>query len=196
MLNHELRHTVAWGRPMVWVRLPPGRSLGGQHWPAASGGSLLLGSQSKEGDAERSSLACISGCPLQKGRSAGPLVILPRGRCGTRSRISGSLISWEDKLKCLPLTYDLIIPAEDLPVDAQVDSPNSWCQRVMSLGSRSNSLLAAYLQIILVYPKMQTGLFDTFPEGQKDNLQLNHHVLASMESNHKRTNTIKCHERH
>lgn len=38
---------------------------------------------------------------------------------------------------------------------------------VMSLGSRSNSLLAAYLQIILVYPKMQTGLFDTFPEGQK-----------------------------
>lgn len=38
---------------------------------------------------------------------------------------------------------------------------------VMSLDLRSNSLLAAYLQIILVYPKMQTGLFDTFPEGQE-----------------------------
>lgn len=46
---------------------------------------------------------------------------------------------------------------------------------VMSLGSRSNSLLAAYLQIILVYPKMQTGLFGHLPgRTEKDNLQLNH----------------------
>lgn len=80
---------------------PPGGSWRGEHWPAASGGSLPGGHRAGRRCGGCSS--CISGCPLQTGRSAGPRSSCP-GRCGPDP---GSLGRWfPGKITRLILTID------------------------------------------------------------------------------------------
>lgn len=93
-------------------------------------------------------------------------VILPRA-LWTRSRISGSLISWEDNQKCLPWTHKLMISAKGLMVVAKVNSLHSQSQRGYEFGPKVKEFFSCFLQIILAYPKMPTGLFNISLERQK-----------------------------